>query len=569
MIISIIRPVQLVSSVGVVETTTTHSACDGTVSFNQGTLRNDGFNVFERTGPDLFIEDYDLAKAPTYQINDIHMHPDGCIKYVSEIGGTTVAKQPEEYLPEPPETLGFGSWSHRYAKLGVLSGNVWSKVTNGVTHSLRTEDGKWYYKISKQIPESYWGPEEYVHTSSNWAFFRLVGGGSIITPGPLAIYDNNTLAAVGPAQPNDNLPLGTIITGSLGYTYKSGRLRYHFVAELGDSWGKYYSFYRKLTRFITQSTEVEVTMMSESNLSINEEKAYCYNSSNCANEWFPKVIIRRGDTLYIRTDTDDSQETKVIGAPEFANLERLDQIPWGWTMIRPTAQYAPLDKIRYTYVEAPSPVEYTVKSDYPFDTVAINGLIASDLEVTFLPSDGSDAIPMIPVDITTNRDKDSRLPKYQTTVVGYAPRDIVGSVHIKFINDGNVRIGGIALGLSVDAGFTNLVFSNKFQDYSPYEKDQFGNIMYVEGVKTNIYAGTVDVELTDYDMMNRLMASIGGKTVILDGSDNLNNEHPDNENFFASTALVGRIRNFTLRTKLDNKKMSQMATYSFEIEEDV
>ena len=238
-------------------------------------------------------------------------------------------------------------------------------------------------------------------------------------------------------------------------------------------------------------------------------------------------------------------------------------------MIRPTGQYAPFDKKRYTYVEAPSPIEYIVKSDYPFDTVAINGLIASKLEVTFLPSDGSDPIPMIPVDITTNRDKDSRLPKYQTTVVGYAPRDIVGSVHIKFINDGNIRIGGISLGLSVDAGFTNLVFSNKFQDYSPYEKDQFGNILYVEGVKTNIYTGTVDVRLTDYDMMNRLMASIGGKTVILDGSDNFENEVVDNENFFASTALIGRIKNFALRTKLDNKKMSQMATYSFQIEEDV
>jgi len=153
--------------------------------------------------------------------------------------------------------------------------------------------------------------------------------------------------------------------------------------------------------------------------------------------------------------------------------------------------------------------------------------------------------------------------------VAYAPRDITGDVHFKFISDTSIRIGGIFLGQSVDAGFTNLVFTNKFKDYSPYEKDQWGNILYVKGVKTNIYAGIVDIEITDYDMINRLMSSIGGQTVILNGSDSKDNLEVDSRNFFSSTMLVGRIKNFALKTKLDNKLMHQMASYSFEIEEDI
>jgi hypothetical protein len=89
-------------------------------------------------------------------------------------------------------------------------------------------------------------------------------------------------------------------------------------------------------------------------------------------------------------------------------------------------------------------------------------------------------------------------------------------------------------------------------------------------VKVNIHSGTVDVPIRQYDMMNRLITSFGQGLVILNGSDSLDNTPPDNnELIFASTMVVGRITNFELKTRLDNKSMGQMATYSFTITEEV
>jgi hypothetical protein len=71
-------------------------------------------------------------------------------------------------------------------------------------------------------------------------------------------------------------------------------------------------------------------------------------------------------------------------------------------------------------------------------------------------------------------------------------------------------------------------------------------------------------------MMNRLMVSLGQGLVVLNGSDTKRNVPVDNNrDIFAATMVVGRIRDFQLRTNLDNKAMGEMATYSFTIEEEI
>ncbi len=350
----------------------------------------------------------------------------------------------------------------------------------------------------------------------------------------------------------------------------------HTLYRDGEQWK--YKLHKNVTLIDGVTTDsvdtiVNVDVLYESRFDVQEGRAYCVNSGNCLNEWVPMTCIIRGSDLYVRSDTLDPFEVKIRTTPAFRQLDRLgEKIPWGWTYLRPLRHLAPLDKKKYTYLEETGgqDVEYLVTgySD-KFNTVALNGVLADSIDIEFLPSDGSEAIPVITIDPDNSIDVDDRLPGVPTTVIIYAPRDITGDVKLTFKTVKRFQLGGIRLGQSVNAGFTNLVFTNKFKDYSPFEKDQFGNILYVPGVKTNIYKGTVDVMLTSYDMNNRLMASIGGKTVIVNGSDSLDNLATDSENFFSSTMIVGRIRNFELKTKLDKNKLSQKATYSFEIEEDV
>jgi len=178
-------------------------------------------------------------------------------------------------------------------------------------------------------------------------------------------------------------------------------------------------------------------------------------------------------------------------------------------------------------------------------------------------------------DIGTEADPTPRLPAYQTPAILYAVKDeknidveAGGTVEI-ILSGTKIRCGTIMLGLSVNAGFTSAAFQNQFNDYSPKEKDQWGNVTYIEGVKQQVHSGTVKLPIAKYDIMNRLISSIGGRTVIVNGSDSKDNIQPDSKSVFASTMLIGRITEFSLRTKMENKKIGDMATYTFTIEENV
>lgn len=554
--ISILKSTEYSDSSGITDANNTYDSSEHR-TYLQDEILQSGTGVYQRTGADFLPDIYNVADEQNYLLNQV-LYKDGLVQFITQVAGIG-AKQPNEYVPAPPETLDFGSWGSRYAKLGVLDPNTdtWSKNTdatgeNRVTHSLRLENGQWIYKILRTVSSKEWGsdkydgsfPPTYFEYRDYQQLINIVWKGATVYTGSSA------------TEP----PAGTIYNGNDGNRYMKGIYKtdtYRWSVKYEE------------TVYTDIVHEENVTLLNASSLDVDEEKAYCVDGSLCSGMWLPKTIIRIGNDLYIRTDTNDTQETKTLAAPETTELSEIGLISWGWTYTSPTNVFAPLDGKKYTYVQAGSPLMYEVYGSSLFDTIAINGLIADEVQIEFLPDDGSAAIPVVIMNPNNNRDDNNRLPKYQTTLIAYAPRDITGKVRITFTAAGEVRIGGITLGMSVNAGFTNLVFTNKFNDYSPFEKDQFGNILYVDGVKTNVYTGTVDIPLTSYDMTNRLMASIGGKTVILNGSDSKDNQPVDNINFFASTMVVGRIRNFTLRTKLDNSRMAQKATYNFEIEEDV
>jgi len=546
-------------------------------TFKSGDVFRDTKAVYEKT-----TEPFEMKTPPadtgTISLGDVYfvgddasapLVPPLCLSEVTGLAGTQVAVQPEESAydthPGPNE---FNQWSHRYAKLGTLdaqdrlSFSVGTTAGKIINHELIYDGAEWKYEIGEIVQKGRWsiGSEslsQYViwnHTQNYTLTYKWNG------------TDVYTQANYIPGDWENYSPAGKEVTGTDGKTYKcgeyiSGTSVHHYVIKK-----RVYS-----PEYVVISSET-ITLLNSSQLYVTEEIPILLRPTNLG-AWMPKTLIRRGDDIYLRTDNAEAQKEKLSNVVTYEKLKYFNDADWGWTKLRPTNHYAPLDGKKYTFVKAPNPT-YEVESKYPFNTLAINGLIAETVTVKFKHIDkngdpiGTD-IPLIAVTPDCYVDIQHRLPQAPTTLIVYAPRDITGRVELTFTNAVDTLIGGIHLGQSVGVGFTNMTFTNKFRDYSPYEKDQWGNILYTKGVKTNIYQGTVDVEIKEYDRINRMMAMLGGQTVILNGSDTVHNDDIDSTNFFASTQVVGRVRNFALKTKLDNKLMSQMATYSFEIEEDV
>lgn len=236
-----------------------------------------------------------------------------------------------------------------------------------------------------------------------------------------------------------------------------------------------------------------------------------------------------------------------------------------------TAPNAVVDGKNYSIASGFDVIEYEIISNGKFDTVAFGGLIGEFLNVEFLDVDGNVVYTIVDREINNQIDILGRHPYKPTTEVLYCPVDIErgGKVKITIRNsDEEVEVGTILTGLSVQAGFTNLLFQNKFKDFSPTEQDQWGNVSYIEGTKVNIHTGTVDAPIQAYDFMNRMMLAIGGKIVIVNGSGERHNDKPDAfKGHFYATMMIGRMKNFALTTTLDKKRLGEVAKYKIEIEE--
>ena len=130
-----------------------------------------------------------------------------------------------------------------------------------------------------------------------------------------------------------------------------------------------------------------------------------------------------------------------------------------------------------------------------------------------------------------------------------------------------VKIGEILGANKLPAGFTKVSFKNRMKDYSPQEEDQWGNWVWKDGVRVRIHTGTVQYKVLRYDQLLRLRMLIGGRKVIINGSDSTENEVPDGQNVFSATMMIGRFIDFELETKEKNKRIGDIATYRFKIME--
>jgi len=309
---------------------------------------------------------------------------------------------------------------------------------------------------------------------------------------------------------------------------------------------------------ITSSNPILLTSLFDNPI---ESLTTCFGTVEleCSFKWSPNTVIVQNGKLYTLTQTAVELEYYSTYHPtyEVVTLDTFD----GWTKQYPINPYKPFDGKNYTAIETNTTVTTTCSSAEVFDTIAISGVIGDTVNVAY--SGGS-----IDYTIDNKLDVNNRLPVARTNVILYFPTDITGQVTVTITpKNGIVRIGEILLGLSVNAGFTNLTFSNRFIDYSPTETDQWGNTLYIEGTKVNVHSGTVDILVGNYDMNLRLITSLGGSVVILNGSGSKDNLPTSDTDIFSSTMLVGRLKDFDQRTKIKNDDLDRMASYTFKIEE--
>ena len=239
----------------------------------------------------------------------------------------------------------------------------------------------------------------------------------------------------------------------------------------------------------------------------------------------------------------------------------------GFSEYQPNMALLPFDDRNATTATVPGvTMTYTVKGiTNKFDTVALGRIKADSIDIIFKDPLGVQVGTTISKILDTSRDPDGNLADWYTTDISYssAVMEPDSTVEITVTGEaGEIELGSIILGQSVDAGFTKLNLQNSYIDYSVVEENQFGAIDYVERGKVAIYNGSCAMFVDDYDRIDRLMTSIGAQLIILNGSDK-KNATPDGQSVFASTQKIGRLFNFKQMTKLDGKRLAQMADYTF------
>ena len=553
----------------------------------------------------------------------------GTVKGVIHVAGRSTVPtplQPDLYPKAEKSLSAFSLWKERYVHVkGGITGEFNGLTFDagvGATHHVHRlyKDPKshtgWTYEVSKdneQVP--FWKDSEFmipdvVNPKAPKTYYRIK-----ITPNSPdnhveAWYHNEKVIDV-PNVQHELMPYQTVFPDTAGGTYAGINFMVSDLERVQqDANGVTYKYYRIAIQgfkaeHVYAKTPAEVLNYIDSNT--HEQRAYYVGPpSNDPNSNYDdykdtcyvlQTFILRGSNLYARTQKDSTQLFSTTTKPKLVELETIRDFKGGWTYVSPIEKLKPFDNKNYTYIESMNELTFKISiTDGAFNTIALTGVIAGSIDVeTFAGPVGGGGHQNMNVKNfipDTSRDIDKRLPPVPTTVILYnttpngGTTDTPAGGHAiitlrgrklqvaagkpdKYLRE-TVRVGGIFAGLSVNAGFTNLVFNNKYKDYSPYEKDQWGNVTYIEGVKTNIHNGSVDVPIRHYDMMNRLMVSLGKGLVVLNGSDTKRNVPVDNNrDIFAATMVVGRIRDFQLRTNLDNKAMGEMATYTFTIEEEI
>ncbi len=284
------------------------------------------------------------------------------------------------------------------------------------------------------------------------------------------------------------------------------------------------------------------------------------------------TLFVRGNDLYMRTSFDANTEYTTISNPYGEDITSVDNLD-GFEIVERATYAYPFDGRNYTVSSKDNTMTYTIKGLQSFDTIALGRVKGTSASILFKDSLGV-TVSTHNFTIDGSRDSSGNLDDWHTTLIKYAISDTTGlpvvmeansTVEIT-ITGGRIELGTLLLGISVDAGFSNLAISNRYKDFSILSENSFGFIDYVEREKISIYKGSVDIRVTDYDRIDRLMTSLGGKINIVNGSKS-KTKVPDSKSVFASTQKIGRLFDFETKTQISEDDIDPIATYTFRFEE--
>ena len=369
-----------------------------------------------------------------------------------------------------------------------------------------------------------------------------------------------------------------LVYSSSSWTHRYVKLFSTFTDGANFTTGGYkHTFYDNVEDggFIIQIVE-NTTTGEQYTFTINAETSITNDSQELVPEIYSAgfyklgYVVLRGTVLYARTSvspTAYAPEYSSVSGYGFQIVNNITDLG-GFIKLKPTISYAPIDDENNTTAKKATSMTYTIKCYGDFNTLALGNIKGDSVTAVFKNSAGTTITTVSGYDIDGSRDTDDRLEHYGTTVILYSSADIGtgGTIEISISGD-FIELGSIVAGLSVNAGFTDLVFSNRVKDFSPVNIDQFGKVEYISGVRVMEHSGTVRVPISRYDQTNRLISSIGGNTIILNGSDTTDNSVPDNESTFSSTMIIGRWQISELKTGIRDMDIDQLATYGFTIRE--
>lgn len=291
-----------------------------------------------------------------------------------------------------------------------------------------------------------------------------------------------------------------------------------------------------------------------------------YDGNSIHKTWLPKSIYFDNTGVYVRTHISADVFEKFDTLDSFTELRYLSIFP-NFTLDKVNNIHRCLDKRNVTESLGYGSMRYKLKITEPFNAVALGRVVADSVLCVFSDKNNSQ-VTAISKPLDLRRDEGGYLSRYQKTEILYADRVIEagGFMEVTIIGPGKVQLGTLLPVMAIDAGVTSLAFKNKRKTFSVSEYDQWGNLDTVKRAVIGTYDMTVKIQITSYDLIDRLLESIDTELLAIDGSDAYN-ELANDENVFAATQKIGRVMNVEQKNNVVNDKISKIAEYTISIEE--
>ena len=294
------------------------------------------------------------------------------------------------------------------------------------------------------------------------------------------------------------------------------------------------------------------------------------STPNIFDFYVPKMILSNALGWYTRTHLNVPTEFRAVNAVELYPVNYVNQIN-GFTKIQKINKMRPFDGKNYTKATAYGSMQYNLKTLSSFNSIVMGNVKAQSVIISIKNSEGNVVEVLDRENISSSGLLDSSgiLESSSSTEIFYIQGfseslyDENYEVEVRLLGT-KIELGYLMLSKAVDAGFTNLSLKTSYKDFSTFEYDVFGNADYVDRARISTYNATVDIPIENYDMIDRLMTSIGKNIVVIDGSDKFDDTV---ENVFSSTQKIGRVLSYSQNNKVSNNEIEKIATYSMTIEE--